>query len=1101
MAGFVARIEGLDFAQIDDTLARVRTAIEAGAALSVDGLDPTAVLGDLGTVIRTVRSLDVDPAALGSLARAALEALGDLVALPDLGDLEAVVAGIGDLAELLTQVASVLSAGGGGTEILDRILTAAGGSTSLAALLEDVTARAAGALSAQVPEQLTAPLEALGRLGAGGPLDARALLGILGTVVVGVDVSRLGSLAATAEGAVRTVANAGDPARLEAAIAVVQARIDEAYAALSAGGSLEVDVAAAVRAIGEIGTAMDVVGGTELPRFMAGLATDLRTATNTLAELDLSASLDRLVADLPLPGEDIPRMMVDSLSDLADAFDDLTGDALTAALAAVQERLGEFIAQGPLGDLLRGIDDAFAELGRQVDRLPLRALRDALVGALVDAQQEVLAFDGFDFLEDVLAPVRELEAAVRDVDLTAVTGAVQGVVDTVNGLFDDFPIDDLRDAVDAVIDPLGEIVDELTPVVQEIATQLEALVAELEAVDFEAAGTATLDLLGGIREQVRTAVDGGDVPDAVKAVIAGAAAILKELDLAAELTAPFDAAIVSIDSGALVAPIERVWGVAGDALRRATPAALIAELDPPFESLRSSVDRLSLEPLIASLSDLFGDLVRILEAADPRTLLAPLEQEFQGLLGTLRAALDPAPLFRPLREAYGELRALADQVDIEAVLKGVAGGLLTVPGGLTQAVGDRLQAGSGAATGAIESADGVFRFGDVLRPMEAFVAEIRGRLDQVADGVVGSALADLAAATRALRRVVDPATGFAAQIGDALDARLRWLDPQDGDGPLARLRVSVEGLAAAVATLEVDAGARAELGAATASVRFDARVRVDAGASAEVAARASGVRLASDGPGLGRSVRLLARALDAALPTVLLGSAVDPRADVAAFLDAVFARIDPAPLVAELDAIGDRIQGRLVALTDELTLGLYRIWNSLFTGIEPLLPGNVVARVQAGIDDLLGRLDALDPGPVEEEARAVVDAALSLLTLFSPARLAAELGAVFDAAIARVREFDPATLFAGLDPFAGLKAQLEELRPSVVLAPLVERAASFTTALETITDLDLSFVGEVVARIQATFTAVLDGVEAEWNALLTELGSISGGVSVSASVG
>jgi hypothetical protein len=1101
MAGFVVRLEGLDFAQIDETLGRVRTAIEAGQALSVDGLDPTALLGDLGTVIETVRALDTDPAAIGRLARDALGALGDLVELPDLGDLEAIVQGVGELVGLLAQVASVLSAGGGGTEILDRILTTVGGSASLSALVDDVTARAAGVLGTDLPDALTAPLRALQRLGTGGALDARELLDILGTVVVGVDVSALGSVTATAEAAVRTVASAGDQARLEAAIAVVRTRIDAAYAALTVGGTLELDVAAAVRAIGDIGVALDVVGRTELPRFVEGLATDLRTATNTLAELDLTASLDRLVADLPLPGEDIPRIMVDSLADLADLFDDMTGEALTAAMTAVQDRLGEFIAQGPLGDLLRGIDDAFAELGRQVDRLPLRALRDALIGALVDVQQEILAFDGFDFLEDLLAPIRELEASVREVDLGAVTGAIQEVVDTVNGLFDDFPIDDLRDAVDAVIDPLGEIVDELTPVVQEIATQLETLVGELEAVDFEAAGTATLDLLGDIRQQVQDAVDGGDVPDAVKAVIAGAAAILAELDLAAELTAPFDSAIVSIDVDALVAPIERVWGVAGDALRRATPAALIAELDPPFEQLLSSVDALSLEPLIGSLSDLFGDLVRTLEVADPRTLLAPLEQEFQRLLGTVRAALDPAPLFQPLRAAYGELRGLADQVDIEAVLKGVAGGLLTVPGGLTQAVGDRLQAGSGAATVAIGAADGVFRFGDVLRPMAAFVAEIRGRLDQLAAGVLGPALAELAAATRALRRITDPATGFATQVADALDARLRWLDPQTGDGPLAELRVSLEGLAAAVATVEVDAAARAELGGAVASVQLDARVQVDARVTAELEARAGGVRAASDGPSLGRSTRLLARSLDAALPPVLLGSDLDPTDDVSAFLDAVFARIDPSPLVEELDAIGERIQARLVALTDELTLGLYRVWNQLFIGIEPLLPGNVIARVQAAIDDLLGRLDALDPGPVEDEARDVVDAALSLLTLFSPARLAAELGEVFDAAIDRVRELDPATLLGDLDPFAGLKEQLEALRPSVVLAPLVERAASFTAALETITDIDLSFVGEVVARIQATFTSVLDGVEAEWNALLEELSSISGGVSVSVSVG
>ena len=242
-------------------------------------------------------------------------------------------------------------------------------------------------------------------------------------------------------------------------------------------------------------------------------------------------------------------------------------------------------------------------------------------------------------------------------------------------------------------------------------------------------------------------------------------------------------------------------------------------------------------------------------------------------------------------------------------------------------------------------------------------------------------------------------------------------------------------------------------------------------------------------------------ALDAALPSALVTGDLDPTADVEAFLDAVFARIDPAPLADELDGYGVRIQARLMALADELTLGLYRLWNGLFAGFEPLLPGSVVGRVQAGLDGLTAKLDVLDPAPVESEARAVIEAAISLLGVHSPAALAAELGAVFDAAIDRVRELDPAVLLGDLDPFGDLKAQLAELRPSLVLAPLVERAASFTAALETIAAIDLSFVGEIVAEIKVAFGVVLEGIEREWDALLEELGSISGGVSVSVEVG
>ena len=1102
MADFVVRINALDFAQIDASLGQVRVAIDAGKELSVAGLDPTALLGDLGTVISAVQKLEADPAALGQLARTAVEALGDLIELPELGDLDGLVSRVEELVELISRLASALAVGDlDGPGLIDRILTTVGGSPGLSSLIADVTARAAGVLQVEVPDQLAAPLRALARLGAGGAIDGRQLTEILSMVVVGLEVAEMLTLTVSVRGAVDLVASAGDVGGVEAAIAAVHARIAACYDLLAVGGAVSIDVSAVLTAIDEVRVALDLLGGVELPRLIDGVATDLRTAENTLAELDVLGTVERLLTDLPLPGEDIPRIMVDSLSDVADFFDTMTPEAMTAALAAAQAELSAALNQGPLVELLDGIDDAFESLGREVDRLPLGSLRDTLVSALVDAQRHILAFDGFNFLDEIVAPVRTLEATVREVDLSSITDAAQAVVDQVNGIFADFPIGELRDAVDGVIEPLGEILDELTPVVQQIAEQLEALVGELESIDFEGAAAETVDQLHGIRDQVSEAVNDGDVPEPVKVVVAGAAAILSEMDLAAELTSPFETAMVSIDVDALLAPIEGVWESAGSALRRATPQALIAELDPSFEQLLAKVDELSLEPLIASIGGVFEDLVGTLEAIDPRRVVAPLEQDFQALLANLRATLDPAPLFAPLRTAYAELRGFADQIDIKAVIDGVLGGMLEMPGGLSQAVGNQLasQAGPG---GVVTPTPGVeFKFGDVLRPMAAFVAEIRSRLGQLAGDVTGSALAELAGATRTLRALADPLTGFAVQLADALDARLRWLDPRAGDGPLAELRSELESLGAAVAQVQLEAGAQAQLASAAGSVQFDARIHIDVQATAAVQVHAGRMREGANSPDLGRSTRLLANALDAALPSVLVTEGVDPTADVEAFLDAVFARIDPAPMADELDGYGVRIQGRLTALADELTLGLYRLWKELFAGVEPLLPASVVGRVQAGLDGLTAKLDVLDPAAVESEARAVIEAAISLLDVHSPAALAAELGAVFDAAIERVRELDPALLLGDLDPFGDLKAQLAELRPSLILAPLVERAASFTVALETIATIDLSFVHEIVAQIKVAFGVVLEGIEREWDALLEELGSISGGVSVSVEVG
>jgi hypothetical protein len=394
-----------------------------------------------------------------------------------------------------------------------------------------------------------------------------------------------------------------------------------------------------------------------------------------------------------------------------------------------------------------------------------------------------------------------------------------------------------------------------------------------------------------------------------------------------------------------------------------------------------------------------------------------------------------------------------------------------------------------------------FRFGDILRPLAMLVGELRSRLLRLASDTVGAALAQLVDATRSLRAVLDEESGLAVQIADAIDSRLRWADPRSAVGPLADLRARLEALQGTMAQLEVSATARARLDAASGSIQFDARVRLDASAGDGLGAQTTRLHETAGSTELARSARALVRALDDIVPPALLGGTTDPLAGVEAFLEAVFEPIDPMPVVLELDAIGTRITARLADFLDELTAGLAGIWDAIFSGLEPLLPSSMAARLQQGIDRVLAELDVLDPGAVEDEVRRVADAAISLLSLHSPAALAGRLAVVFDAALDEVRQFDPGALLAGLDPFAPVRAQLETLRPSLVLGPLVDSTKDLAAALEAITDVDLSFVGELVADIQLSFTEVLEGVEREWNALLDELGTLAAGVSVSVSIG
>lgn len=1089
MTDFVADIAALDFTALDDALNRARTAIAKGKELSAGELNPTSLLGDLGGALTAAGQVHLDPSAVSGLGQAALDALGELVELPDLSGLAAVVGDLENLASRLTTIAEVFTGGGDGRAVLDRVLVQLSGSLDLTSFLREAVDDAVRALDVTIPPEYVRPLRSLAAL-AGNPSPAE-LLDILGSVITGLDIGGVGRLVVSTRAAVDAVAGAGDSGALDIALGSVTARLNVVYDLLEAAA---IDVAAVEAAITDVGAAVDAAGQAAL-QFRSGLATDLRTAANALAELRLLPTLDGLVAQLPLPGEDLPRQLLESLEGMADSLEQLTPNAVDDALKAMKDEFITVMGLDKLAGLLAGLDEVFDEAGAQLDRLPLPALRDEAVAALVVTQQKVLAFDGFSFLDDAVAPVRELEHKLRTLDTNTVTDAAAALSAQVNGLLADVDLTPVHDAIAAIVGPLGQVIDQLVPFVQQVTDQLKTLVGEFDQIDFHAAGTQTLDLLHGIRTQVSDAVEGGDVPDAVKAAVAAAAAVLRELDLAAELRAPFGDAVARIDVGTLIQPINQIWQVAGDALKKASPAALIAELDPPFDQLIAAVDKLSLQPLIAALQRLFDDLVVSLSALDPRKLVAPLEAKFQELVHSVTAALDPAPLFAPLRAAYQALADLLAKLDVAALLHSVLGGLSDMPHQITAGVGAKLAASGRGAGLPVPAAGAGFQLGDVLRPLAMFIGEVRARLRALAAGTLGPVLAQLAGATRGLRALVDPDTGLAVQLADALDARLNWLDPQAGDGPLASLRRDLEALPLAVAGARVDAAAQARLTVAADGVQFSARI--DLAADAEVPQHAARLRQTSDSAELGRSTRLLARALDAALPGELLTGALDPATATDAFLDAVFARIDPTPLADQLDALGARIEARFVALADHFALGLFRLVDALFTAVSPLMPDNVITRLQAGVDRVVARLHVLDPAPLEQEVRDLVKAAIDLLAVHSPATLAAELGAVFDACLDQLRALSPASLFGGIDPFAPVKTQLQTLRPSVVLAPLTDSTKQFDVALQTIANVDLTFVTGLVGELEQAFNDVLAGVEQEWNSLLDELAAVSGGASVS----
>ena len=82
MTDFVAEINALDFTAVDTALRNARAAMEKAQHLSLNELNPTALLGDLGVAITAVNDAHLDTGQLNDLGRAALDELGRVVQLP-----------------------------------------------------------------------------------------------------------------------------------------------------------------------------------------------------------------------------------------------------------------------------------------------------------------------------------------------------------------------------------------------------------------------------------------------------------------------------------------------------------------------------------------------------------------------------------------------------------------------------------------------------------------------------------------------------------------------------------------------------------------------------------------------------------------------------------------------------------------------------------------------------------------------------------------------------------------------------------------------------------------------------------------------------------
>lgn len=1086
MSGLSALL-AIDTGALDAKITLSLDASHAGATFA--SFDPLALLGPAGESLRAVGDLVSQPPDIGGALAGGLDILADVAPfadVPELGEAMAVLAAVKARLQPLKALMDLDPAA-----LVNRIMADAGGFDGA---VQGLATGFGDALAGALPDAIAGPAAALGDLAGGAAGSAAELADVLVRMLTGIDLAAVSRPYALLDGLRSRVEAAGglDPVRERIFALTVRVNLS-AEALLGRAPRLE-DIALELDAIR---TGMGELTGTLLPDAIERLTGDLLAVDLPRLVGDLDAALTPLIDRLPSPPVGVAAALMPPFRALADAMDGITAQSISELLADVEAEVRAMFAES---DVRRLRDDAADLLGGVLaflQGLPLPSLRARLTQALLAVREEIADLADFSPVGAIGTKILTVQEAIDGIELTAVRERVEALAGQITGLAALLPIEAVRDELIGLIGTASDAVAQLPPLVDELRAAVEALAGQITTIDLSPAGEEAAGLIRDLRANVRAALGSADIPAAAKAPIGILAGEVRTLNLSASLDAPLADLVGKIDVSVVLAPVQAAIDRAREALLSLSPTALAARLDAPFDGMLAGVQQVSPDALKARLSAAFGEAAGQVDRLDPVTLVQPLQDRFDAAIGALRAAADPAPLLAPLRSVYGEVGALLDAIDPELLLARIMGEVSRLPGRFGDMTRAAVEAKVGAGESLAVAAPAPWRFGDILRPLAALIAEARAAVKDAAEDVLGDAMELASRPLALLAQAGRMAGGHVAAIGAAIEAQRGVVDATATHGPLPELRRALDRLERIEAALAAGGRSSARLNAAVVSVQLDAHVTASFPARERLGDATEQLLAGLSVGDAGRGLRGLGSAIASAVPDAL--TLPDTQAAVLARIDALFDAVDVAPLVIELDAVSDAINAKLQAAAAALAQGLFGIWNAIFEELHPALPQGILPVLGQVTDAVRAQLAALDPALLEAELDAVLDGVVAALGAYSPAAMAGTLTGSFDTLKAKLAELDPATMLGDLSALQDAIDGIAALRPTTVLAPLVGEAEALDAALLKLLDLDpVAIVEAAIAGLRAQLEAVLQTIEVEVDELLGDLESAgNGGASVS----
>jgi hypothetical protein len=1037
--------------------------------------------------------------------------------------------------------------------------------------IDRAVAGASGSVTIEVPDAqaLLGRAAALGKIA--GTLRGEAAAALL-------DRLRAGPPADAGSGMASVEASLGQLAGLRSNTAV-RSVLDALRPVIPA----DVDLDAPTTRIGEaLATGRDLVTVVGAMMAIDTAATELRDTAAIIHGLVAPRTIDALISRARVWANS--DSVVNAIANVTDPEDPLQVGVAERALASVEAAFSELagtlarvmgfgeatlVHEDPAARLTT-IDAAAARLratGMGRVRTQAQALAAALEplvptaaglplapawdGATTLAGQLATAIGGLS-ADPLVRPVQQALGAVTSAldqinqVFGEVSGALRGAFGTVRRAAAAIDLQSVARAVTSFLQPLVDVLRELDALLATVMGALEALAAQLAGVvrnvkDVLVAGTGSVRQAFEAVAQLVHELKLDALIDALRGGLQEIANALHQIQLQPYFDTSIEVMAATSDVLSAVP-----FGLLPDSAKQELEAAIRPIQSIDFQADVASVLKAELHAILArldtealaALDDAFAQVAAFLETLDPAPLLSSLDDELDAFLTNVRA-IDPEAILAPAADAIERIRRELGRIDlrarvlapIERVFDRLAATLDQVnPAPLLQPIEDQV---AGIRQRILELAH-LDRWSSKLEDVHQLADGWLARVDPAALGPRLDAVVDAALAAAPAPSDGSLVGGLVASLVGGLGLRARpqsftavlgWMTGDDG---AARVRALVASAAAALAR-------------SLATVRsFDLRAIA---AELDLGYRHIRTAVTAHPPGSLLRLRLDPIVVRIA-PLDTIGALGGSHEGYVAALDAAshavhaYASHGQSELTAAAASVRDAFRplaatrGRVLALGRSLGVDLSGrdlrgVLAPLFTSLRPsrvlelfgpvigalrdklreTLVDGLIAPVQAGIAEIRAAIDQLDVSIFRTELTALFEHVQAELEALRPSIVLAPALAALEDFTAHLAAYDPlAPVRATLDATRAAIDELgQALRPSILLRGVT---STYQEILRLVQGLNVRTLAEPVlsalADIEIQLGGGLDGTAAamaDLQASLRGLGTAGGSVTVTVSGG